>query len=108
MSSLHESHVSEKLVETIHPNNLPEDQRDPKVAASALQALVEHSTKHEDVRDTIHAPMHRLMSLPFVKKLIPGLEDVASQYHVGNYVQVRGSNERFFESMPIYPRCALI
>ena len=104
MASLHESHVAEKPVETIHPNNLPEHARDPSVAAGALQALVEHSTKHEDVRDTIHAPMHRLLSIPFVQKLIPGLEDVASQYHVGNYVQMRGSSEKFFESMPIYPR----
>lgn len=104
MSSLHESHVSQKPIETIHPNNLPESARNPTIAAGALQALVEHSTKHADVKDTIHAPMHRLASIPFVSKLIPGIEDLAAQYHVGNYVQLRGSSERFFESMPIYPR----
>ena len=104
MSSLHESHVSQKPVETIHPDNLPEGARDPAVAASALQVLVEQSTKHEDVTSTIHAPFHRLASIPFVQKLIPGIEDFAAQYHVGNYVQMRGSSEKFFESMPLYPR----
>ena len=49
--------------------------------------------------------MHRLMEIPFVHKLIPGIEQVASEYHVGNYVMMRGTGEKFFESMPIYPRC---
>lgn len=105
MVSLHESNVSQKPVETVHPNNLPEGSRHPGVIAGALQALVEQSTKHVSVQDSIHAPMHSLTQLPFVHKLVPGIEDIANQYHVGNYVQMRGSSERFFESMPIYPRC---
>lgn len=104
MTSLNESHVSHKPIETIHPDNIPETSRNPTIIAKALHALVEHSTRYEDVTSTIHAPMHKIASLPFVQRLIPGIEDVASQYHVGNYVQMRGSAERFFESMPLYPR----
>ena len=105
MSALHASHVSQKPIETIHPNNLPEASRNPAVAASALQTLVEQSSKHEDVRNTIHAPMHRLAQIPFIQKLIPGIENIITEYHVGNYVMIRGTGEKFFESMPIYPRC---
>ncbi|KAI0090523.1 phosphatidylserine decarboxylase-domain-containing protein [Irpex rosettiformis] len=47
------------------------------------------------------------MSLPVVQRLIPGIEDFANSYHVGNYVQMRGSKEKFFESMPIYPRLGM-
>lgn len=107
MTSLHESHVSQKPIEDIKPHNLPEESRDPTVAASALQTLVEQSTQHEDVQKSIHAPMHKLLDIPFVQKLIPGIENIASEYHVGNYVQMRGSSEKFFESMPIYPRCVM-
>ncbi|GJE91526.1 phosphatidylserine decarboxylase-domain-containing protein [Phanerochaete sordida] len=107
MSSLHESHVSQKPIEVIHPNNLPEASRNPENAAAALSTLVEHSTKHDDVQHGIHAPMHKLYELPFVQKLIPGIEDIASQYHVGNYVAMRGTGEKFFESMPIYPRLGM-
>jgi phosphatidylserine decarboxylase len=40
----------------------------------------------------------------FLHNLVPGLENLASKYHIGNYVLVRGTNEKFFESMPIYAR----
>lgn len=107
MSSLDETHVSQKPIETIHPNNLPEASRHPEVAAGALQSLVEHSIKHDDVQHNIHAPMHRLSQIPLISKLVPGIEDIATQYHVGNYVVMRGTGEKFFESMPIYPRLGM-
>ena len=40
-------------------------------------------------------------------ELIPGIEQLASQYHVGNFVEMRGTGEKFFESMPIYPRLGM-
>jgi hypothetical protein len=104
MSSLHETNASQKPIDSMHPDNLPEDSKHPEVAAGALEALVEQSTKHDDVKHTIHAPMHLLAENHFVRKLIPGLQNIASEYHVGNYVQMRGSSEKFFESMPLYPR----
>ncbi|EKM53521.1 uncharacterized protein PHACADRAFT_259940 [Phanerochaete carnosa HHB-10118-sp] len=106
MTSIHETNV-QKPIESIHPNNLPEGSRDPATSAAALQTLVEHSSKHEDVRHSIHAPMHRLEHIPFIKKLIPGIEDIASQYHIGNYVAMRGTDEKFFEGMPLYPRIGM-
>ena len=105
MSTLDTTSIS-KPVETIHPDNFPEEAKHPEVAASALKALVEHSATHPDVAATIHAPMHRLLSSPYVAKLIPGIEQLASEYHVGNFVAMRGTSEQFFESMPIYPRYA--
>ncbi|KZT64876.1 hypothetical protein DAEQUDRAFT_677771 [Daedalea quercina L-15889] len=47
--------------------------------------------------------MHKLAQLPLVHKLIPGLEKLATEYHVGNYVYNRETGQRFWESMPIYP-----
>ena len=107
MSSLDSTHASQKPVEVIHPDNLPPESKHPEVAASALKTLVEHSEKHDDVRSNIHAPMHRLFSTPYVTKLIPGIEKLASEYHVGNFVEMRGTGEQFFESMPIYPRLGM-
>ncbi|EPS95765.1 hypothetical protein FOMPIDRAFT_140862 [Fomitopsis schrenkii] len=51
--------------------------------------------------------MHKLAQLPFVHKLIPGLEKLATEYHVGNYVINRETGQRFWESMPIYPRLGM-
>lgn len=92
-----------KPVETIHPDNLPAA-KDPEHVAVALEALVKHSEEHDDVKNTVHAPMHQLADLPLVHKLLPGIQDIANRYHVGNYVIVRETGERIFESMPIYPR----
>ncbi|THH27543.1 hypothetical protein EUX98_g6642 [Antrodiella citrinella] len=99
MAAINASHAASKPVETAHPNNLPQD---PSVTAGALHALVD---THGNVQHGIHAQMHRLADHPFVHKLIPGIEKIASEYHVGNFVVMRGSGERFFESMPLYPRC---
>ncbi|KAH9856812.1 phosphatidylserine decarboxylase-domain-containing protein [Lenzites betulinus] len=96
-----------KPVETIHPDNLPGAAHNPGIVAAALEKLVEHSADHADVRNAIHAPMHMLKSIPLVHKLVPGIEELAEQYHVGNFVIVRSTGERIFESMPIYPRLGM-
>ena len=106
MALLHHSEIN-KPVETIHPSNLPKDSQDPKVAADALDTLVDNSAKHPDVEHGIHAQMHKIRESHFVQKLIPGMEKVASDYHVGNFVVLRGTGEKFFESMPLYPRCVV-
>lgn len=99
------AHVADtKPVETVHPDNLPAASQDPGLAATALEKLVAHSEDHGDVKHGIHAPMHMLHNIPLVHKLVPGIEQLASQYHVGNFVIVRSTGERIFESMPIYPR----
>ena len=103
MSHIPEDVALTKPVERIHPDNLP-DAKDANDVVSALQMLLDKSEEHSDVRKSIHAPMHQLWNIPFVHKLIPGLEQLANQYHVGNFVIVRGTGEKIFESMPIYPR----
>lgn len=104
MTSLDPTSIS-KPVEPIHPDNFPEEAKHPNVAAAALKALVEHSATHPNVGTTIHTPMHRLLESPYVAKLVPGIEQLAAQYHVGNFVAMRGTSDTFFESMPVYPRC---
>ncbi|EPQ53818.1 hypothetical protein GLOTRDRAFT_78900 [Gloeophyllum trabeum ATCC 11539] len=104
MSSLHPNNV-DKPVETIHPDNLPHANKD--TLAQALSTIVEHSSKHTDVTQSIHGPMHLIPSIPWVHKLIPGIEDLANKYHVGNFVVIRGTDERIFESMPIYARIGM-
>lgn len=105
MSSIQQT---QKPVEVIHPSNLPES-ADPKIVAKALDHLVNESTEHNhNVNHTIHAPLHKLKDLPDnvrekLKEYVPGLEKLANDYHIGNFVAMR-SGERFFETMPIYPR----
>ena len=104
MSSIHIDNVQDKPIEIIHPDNLPKDAQDPHLTVDALNALVDHSTKHDDVQQNIHTPMHRLLHNKMVQKFIPGIEKLANDYHVGNYVMMRGTGQKFFESMPLYPR----
>lgn len=98
----------QKPIETIHPSNLPEV-KNPELVAKALDHLVDQSTHHDfSVQHTIHAPMHKLLDIPSnlrekLKEYVPGLEKLASTYHIGNFVATR-SGERFFETMPLYPR----
>ncbi|KAK7691397.1 hypothetical protein QCA50_004796 [Cerrena zonata] len=107
MASIHLSNVQDKPIEVIHPSNLPPDAQDPHLTVEALNTLVDHSAKHDDVRQSIHTPMHRLLHNNMIQKLIPGIEKLASDYHVGNFVMVRGTGEKFFESMPLYPRLGM-
>lgn len=108
MSSLPESATNQKPVQnTITATNLPSHSQDPGAAAGTLDQLVNNSAEHRDVRHGIHAPMHKLAELPLVHKLIPGIERLASEYHVGNFVIDRTNGQRFFESMPIYTRYAV-
>lgn len=48
-----------------------------------------------------------MQSLPWLHKLIPGLEKLAAKYNMGNYVKMRGSDEKFFEPMPLYARVGM-
>jgi phosphatidylserine decarboxylase len=101
MTSLNPVNI-DKPVENIHPDNLPDAQQDHM--ASALTALVDHSARHTDVSQGIHAPMKSIMKIPWIHSLIPGIEKLAAAYHIGNFVAVRGTDETFFESMPLYAR----
>ncbi|KAG6827662.1 hypothetical protein H0H92_010858 [Tricholoma furcatifolium] len=96
---------SAKPIEQIDPANLPD--ASPDHAASALTALVDHSSENANVGHGIHAPMHALLNVPWIHKMIPGIEKVAAEYHVGNYVIVRATGETIFESMPIYARVGM-
>ena len=103
MTHIPEDVALARPVEKTHPDSLP-DAKDPNDIVAALQKLLNKSEEEDDVRKSIHAPMHQLWHIPFIDKLIPGLEKLANQYHVGNFVIVRGTGEKIFESMPIYPR----
>ncbi|KAJ7623253.1 phosphatidylserine decarboxylase-domain-containing protein [Roridomyces roridus] len=78
-----------------------------ELAAGGLKALVHHSGEHADVSQSIHASSHTIHGAPWLHNLLPGIEKFASQYHVGNFVVVRGSKEQIFEAMPIYARLGM-
>ncbi|KIJ27069.1 hypothetical protein M422DRAFT_776437 [Sphaerobolus stellatus SS14] len=110
MTSLHATNV--KQVEALpgHPDTLPDASHEHFIGA--LDKLVDQTdpTQGEgthDVSQTIHAPSHAVPSHPWLGKFIPGLETLASKYHVGNFVVMRGTGEKFFESMPIYARIGM-
>ncbi|KAJ7091328.1 phosphatidylserine decarboxylase-domain-containing protein [Mycena belliarum] len=98
---------SDKPLENLHSgsNNLPGLTNEQ--AAQGLVALVDHSQKHTDVSQGIHASSHTLFSIPWIHSLIPGIEKLAAQYHIGNFVAIRGSKEQIFEAMPIYARIGM-
>jgi len=97
-----EKEAPEKPLEKIHPNNLPKADKDN--VAVALTTLVERSATHADVSEALHMSLIGIGKNPWFEKLIPGLEDLANKYHIGNYVMIRGTEEKVFESMPIYAR----
>jgi len=105
MTSLHVNDV-DKPIETIHRDSLPNATHDD--VAKGLQSIVSLSAKDPDVAHAIHAPFHTLTKLHWLQKLIPGIEKLAVEYHCGNYVAVRGSEEPFFESMPLFARHVFI
>ncbi|KAJ6581452.1 phosphatidylserine decarboxylase-domain-containing protein [Mycena capillaripes] len=114
---------TEKPLEHIHSqtNNLPGLSNEQ--AAQGLVALVDHSQKHTDVSQGIHASSHTIFSVPWIHRLIPGIEKsvlpvlsstfcsthprLAASYHIGNFVAIRGSKEQIFEAMPIYARIGM-
>jgi len=75
--------------------------------ANGLSSIVAHSADNPNVAHHILAPMHSLTKLSWVHSLIPGIEKLAVEYHCGNYVVVRGTNEPFFETMPLYARLGM-
>lgn len=103
MSSLHPNNI-DKPIETVHPSNTPRAKQDDVV--EGLSTVVEHSAWNPNLKATIHAPMHVLAheSFTWLHKLVPGIEKLAVEHHVGNYVAMRGGGEPFFESMPLYAR----
>lgn len=103
MSSISAENV-DKPVELIKPDSLPTEER--KHIGKALEAVVDQSVLHSDLTHGIHGHSH--LHFPFLKTLVPGLENLASKYHFGNYVMMRGTNQKFFESMPIYARQAVL
>ncbi|KAI6010719.1 phosphatidylserine decarboxylase-domain-containing protein [Pisolithus orientalis] len=105
MSSLEEVEIV-KPIENIHPNNLQRVQKE--VVIHAFRQLVEHSHPSKgkgNVTTTVHAFAHSRVE--WLHKVVPELETLAEKYHIGNFVAIRGTNQRFFESMPIYARLGM-
>ncbi|KAF5353075.1 hypothetical protein D9758_008750 [Tetrapyrgos nigripes] len=87
-----------------HPKDIPDTS--PEDLVKALSYLVEHSAD-EDVSHGIESYTINLLEIPGLRKLIPGLERLAAKYHIGNFVVVRETGERIFETMPIYARIGM-
>jgi phosphatidylserine decarboxylase len=77
---------------------------DHHAAMQALDKLTDESQVHGDVTKSIHGHHGALQKVGWLSVMVPGIEDLAAKYHVGNYVVVRETGEKFFESMPIYAR----
>lgn len=96
------SEALDKPVENIHPDNLPDATKED--FANALVHVVEQSDTNDDVSHHLHSPFRDVVKMRWITKLIPGIEKLAAEYHIGNFVALRGKNEDFFESMPLYTR----
>lgn len=72
-----------------------------------LEALVDNSAKHTDVTQNIHMHGPHVGNHDWLHSMIPGIEKLASKYHMGNFVVDRDTGEKFFESMPIYARIGM-
>lgn len=69
----------------------------------------QHADNSNDVTKGIHGHLHHFVAGHHVwlNKFVPQLQSLAARYHVGNYVAIRGTNQRIFESMPIYARLGM-
>jgi phosphatidylserine decarboxylase len=109
----------EKVIKDVHPKNLPETTQESM--EKSLAAIVEHTSGHYDLTQGIHAHSAHLTGSHWVIGLIPGLENLyvqdyaglsctvlnsyrSAKFHFGNYVVVRDTGKKLFESMPIYAR----
>ncbi|KAI0737253.1 phosphatidylserine decarboxylase-domain-containing protein [Daedaleopsis nitida] len=95
-----------KPVESIQVEHLP-DVKDPEDIVAALEELLKMSKDQVDVKNGMQIPMHMVCDVPLVHRLIPGLQELASKYHIGNFVIVRATGERVFESMPLFTRLGM-
>ncbi|KAF8075020.1 phosphatidylserine decarboxylase-domain-containing protein [Lyophyllum atratum] len=95
--------TADKSIDPILPSNLPASDDSP--LSGALTALVDHSATHTDVSQGIHAPVHT--HIPWIRALVPGIEDLAVTRHLGNFVCIRETDKTIFESMPIYARIGM-
>ncbi|EEB92575.1 hypothetical protein MPER_08893, partial [Moniliophthora perniciosa FA553] len=100
VTALSAEDVSDKPMERIEPGNLPDVE--PSQLAQALEELVERSASDWDVSHTTHSHPSTLFMIPWLDKLIPGLEKLAAEYHIGNFVVVRDTEKLMFKSMPLY------
>jgi hypothetical protein len=98
-----QSKVSHPLRSVEYSHSISADVNHEQLA-SALQEIVHQSGEKEDVTETIHAETGKIASHPWMHKVIPGVHKWEASHHIGNYVAIRGTDETFFESMPIYAR----
>jgi len=92
------SSQSVKKVESIRPKNLPKVK--PDELAKAFTELVNRSMEEPHIA----TPMDKVKDAAWVHKLVPGIDNLAVKYHIGNYVAIRGGSDKVFESMPLYTR----
>uniref|UniRef100_A0A0K3CT30 phosphatidylserine decarboxylase n=1 Tax=Rhodotorula toruloides TaxID=5286 RepID=A0A0K3CT30_RHOTO len=85
-----------------HPRELTEGDY-----AGALDSLT-HGPDEEPKELDIHTPAEHGVKHKWLQRFVPGIEKIASEYHVGNYVMTRGDNAvKVWESMPIYVRVGM-
>ncbi|KAF9077969.1 phosphatidylserine decarboxylase-domain-containing protein [Rhodocollybia butyracea] len=75
--------------------------------ARGLESMVSHSESNHDVSLNIHMHGKNIFEVPWIHKMIPGVEKLAASYHIGNFVAIRDTQEKIFESMPIYARIGM-
>lgn len=103
-TTLHGAHVDAKPLETDMSPKGAMPGVGKEAATQALDRLTDESALHGDVTKSIHGHHSALHKVGWLSVLVPGIEDLASKYHVGNYVIDRTTGDKFFESMPIYAR----
>ncbi|KAF8888359.1 hypothetical protein CPB84DRAFT_1826727 [Gymnopilus junonius] len=108
MSTLRSNQVT-KPIDPIRCENHPLGDVKQDAVIKAYSKLVAASADEPDVGLHILAPaqMVDLAYFDWIHKLIPGIERIAVEYHIGNYVAIRGTNVRVFESMPLYARLGM-
>ncbi|GAA6025233.1 hypothetical protein JCM8202_001921 [Rhodotorula sphaerocarpa] len=75
--------------------------------ATALDGLT-HAPEEPPKDLDIHTPAEKGVKHSWLQSLIPGIEHLAAEYHLGNYVLTRTTPpEQIWESMPIYVRVGM-
>ena len=103
---LHLNHITKPIEQSATLSGLSgADDNDVAQGFANLVGNTHPSQGGGDVAQGIHAAAHTRH--PFLHKFVPQLQNLADKYHVGNYVIVRKTGEKMFESMPIYARLGM-
>ncbi|POY70494.1 hypothetical protein BMF94_6562 [Rhodotorula taiwanensis] len=100
-----------QLAQKVKPGDKADDLHPREINDGDFQTALDGLTHApgEPPKDLdIHTPAEKGVKHSWLQRYVPGIEKLAAEYHVGNYVVTRDDPpNKFWESMPIYVRIGM-